>query len=210
MSSTITQPAPAQPPNRAAMLHAKTLVAVVLTLKTIGASLTGRRIRPARRLRPVDPEKAASAAHLVVMIDRDSVMNGSSRESIIPRRRSVVEICSGVARQVNALPPQIHVQLIGLKRPASVSAGADQRPGSVISEAEVSGFGGRQRGESRSFAALAGFIPDFIPNQSAASSQGPGFSAGRFRTAAPNCSSGRKSRYDPIASGKIRLPSSEP
>jgi len=52
-------------------------------------------------LRPVDPEKSVGAAHLVLMIDGDSVMDGSAREFIIPRRRSVVEIRSRVARQID-------------------------------------------------------------------------------------------------------------
>src|ERR1700683_251692 len=74
------------------------------------------------------------------MVDHHSVMDGSPSETIIPRWRPVVEIFSSIASQVDALPPQIHVQLICLKRPAIVSAGTDQSPGTFVSKTEVSGF----------------------------------------------------------------------
>src|ERR1700683_2061485 len=134
-----------QPLNAAPVVHAKTFVTVMLAFKAVGARVMRRRMQTARGLRPVDPEEAAGPAHLVAMVDRYSVVYGSPGESIIPRRRAVVEICSGVASEVEALPHTIHMQLICLKRAARVSASADQRPGILISETEISGFRRRKR-----------------------------------------------------------------
>src|ERR1700677_1320013 len=94
-----------EPLHRPAVLYAKAFVAVVLTLKAVSARVAERRISSALRLRPIDPEKATGPAHLILTIDCDGVVNGSPRESIIPRCRPVVEVCSRIARQVNTLPP---------------------------------------------------------------------------------------------------------
>src|SRR5271156_3023331 len=138
-----------EPLHRPAVLYAKAFIAIVLTLKAVSAGAAGRRINSAFSLRPIEPEKATGSTHLVLIIDCHGVVDSSSREPIIPRWRSVVEICSGIARQVNTLPPQIHVQLICLKRPANVAAGANHRPGILVAQTEISGFNGRWRRDRR-------------------------------------------------------------
>ena len=146
-----------------------------------------QRKRPARRI-------------WSLMIDCHSVMNGGARESIIPRRGTVVEICSGVASEIDALPPQIDVQLIGLKRAARV---IDRRESSPRNFRRLSGnIRFRQMETSGSGFVSAARLQASRRTKAQASSQGPGWSAGRLRTAAPNCSSGRKSRYSAGASGK--------
>ena len=94
-----------KPVKSAAMGDAKLTVSIVPGLEAVGKSRSGRAIRAARCLGPVDPKKTSGAAHLVPAIDGDCVMNGGACESIIPRRGAVVEISSGVASQVDSLPP---------------------------------------------------------------------------------------------------------
>src|ERR1700733_4670134 len=88
---------------------------------------------------------------MVAMIEGDSVMNGSPREAIIPWWSAVLEICSSITSQVDTLPPQINMQLVRLKRPASIAASADQRPRGIVAQPKVSGRGGRWRSDVGTF-----------------------------------------------------------
>jgi hypothetical protein len=129
-----------QPLHGALVDYAQTAIAIVLAFKSVGLNTLIRNAYVARSLRPIDPEKAAGAAHLVFAIDSNSIMNGGTGKSVIPRRRTVIQIGTRVACEVNAFPPKVNVQLIGLERTTRVTASADHGPGSFVAYAEVSSF----------------------------------------------------------------------
>src|ERR1700692_2417569 len=111
------------------MFDSEAAITVVFAFKTVWEFYIVLRGKgSARRLRPIEPEKAACATHLIAAIHHDRVVNSGTGEAIVPRRLAVVEIRPGIACQVKAMPPQIDVQLIGLKGPARVASGAHQCP----------------------------------------------------------------------------------
>src|SRR5579863_6559438 len=77
------------------------------------------------------------------MINCDCVVSRCTGESIIPRRRPVVEISSCIASDINSLPPQIHMQLISLEGTPRILARANQGPGILVPQAEISSVGTR-------------------------------------------------------------------
>src|SRR3981081_2251312 len=140
-----------EPAHHPPVFHTKASVAVVLTFKAVRMSAIRRRVGAALSLPPVNPEETPSPTHLVVAIDRHSVADRGARESIVPRRLSIVEISSGVPSQVEAAPPQVYMQLISLNRPPSVAARADERPRTIINEAMVTSVAGRELTRLRFF-----------------------------------------------------------
>src|SRR5258705_10953661 len=75
--------APDHPPMR----YSQMTVAVMLTFKTIWPAGAGIGRIPAEgsagRLRPIQPQKAAGATHLIFTIDDHSIVNGRPRESVV-------------------------------------------------------------------------------------------------------------------------------
>src|SRR6266576_2212294 len=121
-----------------------------LAIKTIwpgGASIGQIPVEgSAGRLRPIHPQKAAGATHLIFTIDDHSIVNGRPRESVVPWRVDIVEICSGIPGYVDSVMPQVHVKLIGLKRAPGVASRSHQCPRILAADAIVTGGRGTRLG----------------------------------------------------------------
>src|ERR1700722_7054180 len=119
------------------MFHSEAAIAIVLALKLVEVirSLDGERC--AGCLRPVEPEETSGATHLVLSVHHYRVVNGGAGETVVPRRLAVIEIGTGVASDIEAVPPEIDVQLIGLERTTSVASGANESPRVCAADAMV-------------------------------------------------------------------------
>src|SRR6266404_3378403 len=134
------------------MFHSETPVAIMLALKTVwgirevcgGRRGERCRERSARCLGPIHPEKTAGTPHLVAAIHHDRVVNGGAGEPVVPRRLAVVKIRPSIPRQVETVPPQVHVQLIGLERTSRVAPRPHQGPGVFSAETVIARTGGNR------------------------------------------------------------------
>src|SRR5271157_1421725 len=64
---------------------------------------------------PVQVKETSGAPHLVAAIHRDRVVNKGGYERIVPGRGAVVKICPGVLGDVQAAPPQVNMELVGMR-----------------------------------------------------------------------------------------------
>src|ERR1022692_3853654 len=58
---------------------------------------------------PIEPQKASRTPHLFATVNRDRVVHGGSGQSVGPRRLAVIQIGAGIAGNVDATKPEVHV-----------------------------------------------------------------------------------------------------
>ena len=77
-------------------------------------------------MRPIQPQEAAGAGHLVPAVQGEGVVDKTSREGIVPGGRGIVLEGARVTGDVDAAPPQVHMQLVGVRGAVLEVGGVDE------------------------------------------------------------------------------------
>src|SRR5664280_2198967 len=64
---------------------------------------------------PIQVKEPPGAGELVTAVQGDGVMDQGGRQAVIPGGSSIVQVRSGIPGDVQAAPPQVEMQLVGVR-----------------------------------------------------------------------------------------------
>ena len=63
---------------------------------------------------PICPGEATDHFHLISVVNSDCVMHRGVSKTVSPEATPTIEICTGIASDILAIQPQVHMELIGV------------------------------------------------------------------------------------------------